>query len=95
MQCIHILSVYLAIPTHSLNTFEYGTAKYDKYDHNPELHQLSERKCTKTPKLSLNSELINEEGSKWEHQARDCQQTSNFTVMTQLPQCAEILIWTV
>lgn len=65
MQYIHILSVYLAVPTYSLNTLEYSTAKYGKYDHNPELHQFSDRKCRKTPELSLNSELINEEGSKW------------------------------
>lgn len=64
MQYIHILSIYLA-PTYYLNTFEYSTAKYGKYDHSPELPQLSDRKCRKTPKLSLNSELINEEGSKW------------------------------
>lgn len=40
MQYIHILSIYLA-PTYYLNTFEYSTAKYGKYDHNPELPQLS------------------------------------------------------
>lgn len=96
MQYIHILSICLAVPTYYLNTFEYSTAKSDQYDHNPEQHQLSDRKCRKAPQLSLNSELINEEGSKWQHQARDCQQTSNLTIMTQLHLCAEAtFIWTV